>query len=226
MTKYHYSTKIGEKDASAVGRTLPISTKQSIEICTFIRGKKLDQAKAMLDRALNETYPIPFKRFTDGVGHRKGNLTSGRYPKNACTAVLSLLNSAQANAQFKGLSSSDLVVSHISAQKGSNTWKYGRRRRKAKNTTVEVVLSERVDTKKAKSKSADKPEQEKKEGKVAETPKAETKKEEKTAEKKEEPKKAEEKKPKTEGKKEEKPPESKKSESPKTEQKQERKAEK
>jgi large subunit ribosomal protein L22 len=202
MANYSYSTKIGEKDAAAVGKALPISTKQSIEICAFIRGKKLEKAKAMLDNVLNKKISVPFKRFTNGIGHRKGRIAAGSYPENACTAILSLLNSAQANAQFKGLSSSDLVVSHISAQKGTNTWKYGRRRRKAKNTTIEIVLSERAEEKKG------------------------AKKEEKKEEKPEAKEKAEEKKPKAEEKKEEKAPEPKKSESPKIEPKTEGKPEK
>ena len=142
MAKYSYSTAIGEKDAAAVGMSLPISTKQAIEICNFIRGKMLERAKVLLDGVINEKVPVPFKRFTDGVGHKKGKVAGGRYPKKACIMILALLNSAQANAQFKGLSGTDLLLRHISAQKAAQAWHYGRRRRKAKRTTVEVVLTE------------------------------------------------------------------------------------
>ncbi|MBN2111533.1 50S ribosomal protein L22 [Candidatus Woesearchaeota archaeon] len=142
MTSYNYSTQIGEKDAAAVGRGLPISTKQAIEICRAVRGEKLERAKVVLAEAINEKVPIAFRRFTNGIGHKKGNLASGAYPKKACSEILRLLNSAQANAQFKGLSSADLVVRHISAQKDSNTPRYGRRRRFAKRTTIEIVLTE------------------------------------------------------------------------------------
>jgi large subunit ribosomal protein L22 len=142
MAKYSYSTGIGEKDAAAVGMALPISTKQAIEICTSIRRKRLERAKAILSSAINEKTAIPFNRFTNGVGHKKGKIAAGRYPKKACTEILKMLNSAQANAQFKGLSSSDLVVRHISAQRASTTWHYGRRRAQAKRTTIEVVLTE------------------------------------------------------------------------------------
>jgi len=147
MSKYNYSTKIGENDAAAVGMALPISTKQAIEICTFIRGKKLERAKVIMDNVINEREAIPFKRFTDGIGHRKGSLAGGRYPMKACTEILKMLNSAQANAQFKGLSSSDLIVRHISAQRASTTWHYGRRRAKAKRTTIELVLTEKAGAK-------------------------------------------------------------------------------
>ncbi len=142
MASYNYSTKIGEKEAAAVGIAMSISTKQAIEICSFIRGKKLERAKVMLSDVIDEKIAVPFKRFTDGVGHRKGKIASGRYPKKACGLILALVNSAQANAQFKGLSSVDLVLRHISAQKSSNTPKYGRRRAFTKRTSIEVVLSE------------------------------------------------------------------------------------
>jgi large subunit ribosomal protein L22 len=148
MAGYSYSTEIGEKDSAAVGRALPISTKHAIEICNHIRGKKLDRAKVILTEVLAENEAIPFKRFTDGVGHRKGKVAAGRYPKKACGEILKLINSAQANAQFKGLSSSDLIVRHISAQKGSSTPRYGRRRRFSKRTSVEIVLSEVIEAKK------------------------------------------------------------------------------
>ena len=199
MTNYKYSTTIGEKDVAAVGITLPISTKQSIEICAAIRGKKLERAKVVLSNAINEVEAIPFKRFTDGVGHRKGKMTNGRYPKKACTQILALVNSAQANAQFKGLNSADLIVRHISAQKGPNTPRYGRRRRLAKRTTIEVVLTE-TEVKKKEDKKVEKkdvPKSELKDSdkvKPKDSPKVEVKKEEPKSESKDLPK-AQEKKP-------------------------------
>ncbi len=171
MASYKYSTKIGEKEAAAVGIALPISTKQAIEICSFIRGKKLERAKVMLSNVIDEKIAVPFKRFTDGVGHRKGKIASGRYPKKACSLILNLMNSAQANAQFKGLSSVDLMVRHISAQKSSNTPKYGRRRAFTKRTSIEIVLSE------AEKKPGKKGEAKAEEKETKEEPKTEEKKE-------------------------------------------------
>lgn len=185
MPKYNYSTAIGEKDAAAVGRSLPISTKQAIEICAFIRERKLEMAKKLLTGVLNEKTAIPFKRFTDGIGHKKGKMAGGRYPKKACAEILKMLNSAQANAQFKGLSSADLVIRHINAQRAAKAWHYGRRRTQAKRTTVEIVLTEAEETGKKKEKAAE----EKKEAPKKEEAKTEEKKV--VEEKKEEPQKAE-----------------------------------
>jgi len=191
MTHYNYSTEIGEKDAAAVGLSLPISPKQSIEICNFLRGKKLERVKKELAEVLNEKTAIPFKRFTDGIGHKPGNLTSGRYPKKACGEILKMLNSAQANAQFKGLSSADLVVRHIIAQRASKVWHYGRKRAQAKRTTIEIVLTEMMETGKKKAKPSENKEAVKPAEKKEEPKKVEEKKETPKAE----PKKAEEKKP-------------------------------
>lgn len=148
---YHYSTLIKEGDAKAVGLDLPISTKHSIEICNHIRGKSLTQAKKILDEAVNLQKAIPFKRFNGDVGHRKGHIGAGRYVPKACGTIKHILESAQANAVFQGLSANDLVIRHISAQKAANQQHFGRaRRRLMKRTHIEVVLSQAAEKKKSK----------------------------------------------------------------------------
>ncbi len=159
MSKYSYSTTVGEKDAAAVGLSLPVSTKQCIEICTALRGKKLARAKMILNDAINQKEAIPFKRFTNGIGHKHGRMASGSYPEKACRLILKLLGSAEANAQFKGLNSSELAVRHICSQTGPKAFRYGRRRRIAKRTNVEIVLTEmqaKAEEKKAKKMPAEK----------------------------------------------------------------------
>lgn len=198
MASYNYSTRIGENEASAVGRGLPISTKHAIEACAFVRGKKLETAKSLLAGAVEESTPVPFRRFTDGVGHKKGSLAAGRFAKKACAEILKVVNSAQANAQFKGLSSVGMVLRHISAQRDANTPKYGRRRAFTKRTTIEVVLAEagkkkagkeekKVVEKKEEPKKEPVKEKQKEEPKNKEPKGKEAVKEEKAAEKKEKP---------------------------------------
>ena len=137
MEKYNKETM-----AKVEGRSLPISTKQAIEISNFIRRKKVQKAKIYLEAVLNMKKAIPFTRFNKGVGHKPG-IGPGRYPINASKNVLMLLNSAEANAQFKGLNTSNLVISHINADKASCAWHYGRqRRREMKRTNMTIILSE------------------------------------------------------------------------------------
>ncbi|MBW2982321.1 50S ribosomal protein L22 [Candidatus Woesearchaeota archaeon] len=156
MAKYNYTIKQKEEEhaAKAVGRSLPISTKQSVEICSFIRQRTLEKAKKKLVDAINKKSAIPFKRYNDNIGHRKGTVAAGRYPKKACSEILKLLESVEANAQFKGLNTASLVINHICAHKAERPWHYGRqRRRKMKRTNIEVVVEERAEKKEEKKRN-------------------------------------------------------------------------
>jgi len=147
----NYSAKDYNKEnmARAIGKSLPISFKQSIEICDFIRDRDVHFAKDALSKVTNQELAIPFKRFNKGVGHKK-NIASGRYPKNASREFLNLINHVEANAQFKGLNTSNLVITHIIPNKASTVLHYGRKRsRKSKRTNVEIVVQEMSKDKKS-----------------------------------------------------------------------------
>ncbi|MBT4540314.1 50S ribosomal protein L22 [Candidatus Woesearchaeota archaeon] len=140
--KYAFEGYNKELMSRAVGNSLGISTKQSIEICNFVRRKPVVRAKKILENVINEKEAIPFKRFNSDVGHKPG-IGPGRYPKKASEAILSLIKAAEANAQFKGLNTSNMVIKHICAHKASTPWHHGRQRGvKMKKTHVEIVLEE------------------------------------------------------------------------------------
>lgn len=147
----NYSARGYDKEnmARAIGRSLPISFKQSIEICNFIRNKNISYAKNVLSKVIENKQAIPFKRFNMDVGHKKGNIAAGRYPKKASKEILDLINHVEANAQFKGINTSNLVITHINANKASKVMHFGRKRsREAKRTHVEIVVQEKVKEKK------------------------------------------------------------------------------
>ena len=50
---------VEEKTARAVGRDLNISTKQSIEICSFIRNRDLKTAKGFLQDVMKKERAVP-----------------------------------------------------------------------------------------------------------------------------------------------------------------------
>jgi len=159
MAKYKYSSKVGENRAKAVGVSLPISTKQAIEICNMIRGMNVQKAKQLLDEVISQKTPVPFKRFCGDVGHKKGSIGAGRFPVKACSEIKVMIESAETNAQFKGLNTGFLALHHISAQKAAGAWHYGRwRRRKQKRTHIEVIVEEKVEKKKDKKEEKDKDE--------------------------------------------------------------------
>jgi large subunit ribosomal protein L22 len=143
MTQHNYAyQKSEENTAKAVGRNLDISPKQGTEICKYVRGRRLSQAKMLLQQAIDEKRPIPFTRFTNGLGHKPG-MSAGRYNPKASSQILKVINSAEANAKNKGYNSADLKVVHISMQIGTKNWHYGRQKRSIfKNSHIEVVLQE------------------------------------------------------------------------------------
>ncbi|PIY60456.1 50S ribosomal protein L22 [Candidatus Woesearchaeota archaeon CG_4_10_14_0_8_um_filter_47_5] len=176
-----------ETMARAIGIALPISTKQSIEICSFLRGKKLDESITLLEEVVAKKRAIPFTRFNRDMGHRTG-MAAGRYPLKSSQEIMRLLQSVKSNAQQKGLNTSHLVIQHICAHRAAKQWRYGRhRRRTAKRTHIEVVVSEHVEEKKetaAKQKPQQKP-QKKEAPEIPSLPPKETKTKEDSKETKE-----------------------------------------
>ncbi len=131
-----------ENTATVNARLLPISTKHAIEICNFIRGRKVENAKKMLEEVTKQEIAVPFKRFNKDRGHKR-KIGPGRYPIKASKEFIGLLESVNANAQFKGLNTSNMIIKKICANKASSSWHFGRkRRRKMKRTNIELVVEE------------------------------------------------------------------------------------
>lgn len=167
MAEHKYSFEKYKPDtmSKAVGRSLSVSTKHCIEISNHLRGKKLSRAKKILQQTVNKERAIPFKRFSDDVGHKKGPYSAARYPVKAASTVLKLLQSCEANAQNKGLNTEDMAIVHMNAHRGSQQFKPGRhRRRLMKNTHLEIVLEEVSKKEDKKRPAAKKSNAEKKEG--------------------------------------------------------------
>lgn len=122
-------------------KNLPISTKQSVEICRFIRNMELQKAKTVLSNVVKMKQAVPYLRYKMNIPHKAG-MSSARYPVKASQHILKLLESVEHNAIKEGMSK-DLVISHISAHKGIRQWHYGRqRRRKTKATHIKIILTE------------------------------------------------------------------------------------
>ncbi|HLD97004.1 MAG TPA: 50S ribosomal protein L22 [Candidatus Nanoarchaeia archaeon] len=139
-----YATAYDEKKmARAMGIALPISMKKTVEVCKFVKGRRVADAIRLLRMVDDEKIAIPFGTYAKGgTGHKPG-IGPGRYPKKVCVEVVKLLNQVSFNAKNKGLDSTKLVVSSMVAKKGANAWHFGRqRRRRMKRTHVEVVVTE------------------------------------------------------------------------------------
>ena len=140
---YTFKSYNHEHMARAKGMTLPISFKQSVEICDFISDRNVSDAKKILQNVIEKKVAIPFKRYNWDLGH-KSKIGPGRYPEKASREFIKLIELVEANAQFKGLNTSNLVIAHISANKGGKAWHYGRQsRRKIKRTNIEIIVEEK-----------------------------------------------------------------------------------
>ncbi|NOZ76576.1 MAG: 50S ribosomal protein L22 [Euryarchaeota archaeon] len=150
MVGYSYTPK-RKRFSKALGREVRVSPKFSSEICREIRGKKLDAARAFLEDVMAMRRPVPLRRFNKGVAHRRGLVKAfaGRYPVKAARNILKVLESAVANAEYKGLDTDKLYISHAAAQKGRiirgfRPRAFGRSSPSNTLTThIEIVLEER-----------------------------------------------------------------------------------
>ncbi len=153
MSKIGYSFKIEDEDvvAKVTGRALRISPKWSIELAREVTGKKLTQAKDYLDDIIEQRRSLPLKRFKKGVAHRSDlvKTDAGRYPKKASQYFIELLESAEKNAEYKGLDVDKLYLKHVVAQRGPilrgfRSRAYGRASPSNTQTThVQIILEER-----------------------------------------------------------------------------------
>ncbi|MBS3138088.1 50S ribosomal protein L22 [Candidatus Woesearchaeota archaeon] len=140
MGKHQYMMNL--EGAKAVGRDLPISMKHSVEVCAFVKGKDLQHAKQLLKEVIVLKRAVPYYRFNQDLGHKKG-MASGRYPQKTAKEILKVIESAEVNAQFKGMNTSRLRIAHLAAHLASRPFQSGRHRgRKMKRTHIEVIVQE------------------------------------------------------------------------------------
>ena len=94
--------KIEKKEEAVVnGVSLPLSTKKSVAICKFIRGKSIDRAIADLEEVENMKKAIPM---TGEIPHRKGKrMMSGRYMTKTVGYMIKLLKSLKSNSSANGI---------------------------------------------------------------------------------------------------------------------------
>ena len=120
------------------GTSLPISTKYSVAICKFIKGKKISRAIEDLEQVIAKKKPVPMK---GEIPHRKGKrMMSGRFPKKASENFIKLLKSLQGNANNHDLE--DPTISEVVANLASRPFgRFGRVRKK--RTHVRIVAREK-----------------------------------------------------------------------------------
>ncbi len=129
--------------ATTKGKDLPISTKQAVAICSFIKNKKLHDALALLEQVRKKKKAVPMK---GEIPHRhsmpKGK-PAGRYPVKAADYFIKLIKNLTANAIMKGLNVENLKINTAKADKASRPRRptriaYGRKRFKRTHILLET----------------------------------------------------------------------------------------
>jgi len=112
-------TVFADPDVTARARSTdqPVSPKFAREVAGMVRGKEVDRAIEMLEEVISLDRPVPLKRYNKRVSHKKG-VGPGRYPVKASKAIMAVILSAKANAEYKGLDASNMVISTITIARG------------------------------------------------------------------------------------------------------------
>src|SRR5579885_3137227 len=123
---YSYKVLEPERTVLASGRDLNISYKEAVELCRYLKGKSLDEAKKILEEVIELKRAIPYRTFKKKVPHHRFDNSSGpaRYPRKVAKNLLKILESLEANAEFKGLDVSRIKLVHLAANKGYKIKKY------------------------------------------------------------------------------------------------------
>ncbi len=152
MARIEYSQKIsGDTIARAKANELNMSPKHSIEIATFIRHQRVNEAIAYLKDVIGLKKAVPFRRFNRNVAHKRGlpgNWDAGRYPVKASKAYIRVLESVKKNAEYVGLDADNLEIIHVSANRGRAQKSFfpramGRATPKVRETVnIEIIVRE------------------------------------------------------------------------------------
>ncbi len=94
--------KVKKTEAIVRGLDMPISKKNSMQICKFIKGRKIDEAILIVQNVEKKKVAVPFNGYE--IPHRKGKgMMSGRYPIKTSSYFVKLLKLLRANAIVNGL---------------------------------------------------------------------------------------------------------------------------
>ena len=155
MPKWGYSIPDTESEfiAKASGREVKVSPKAAREVCQAIKGMNLGEAKEFLQQVINLKKPVPFRRHNKKVPHRKGlqKYAAGRYPVKTSKKIMEILESAEANALYKGLDIENLRIAHAVSYPGVKLKRYIQRAMGRSSPRfeilchIEVVLKQKRD---------------------------------------------------------------------------------
>ncbi|MET1100892.1 MAG: 50S ribosomal protein L22 [Pyrodictiaceae archaeon] len=154
MPVWHYSVRVDEeKTAKAMMWDVPISYKKVVELARLLKGKRVDEARRLLEAVRDLKEPVPVRRYSGKQAHHRGlagkyKWPAGRYPVKAAKYLLKLLDNVVNNAEGKGLDTDRLRIIHIAVHKGRilKRWMpraFGRSTPKFRHySNIEIIVAE------------------------------------------------------------------------------------
>ncbi|VVB83201.1 50S ribosomal protein L22 [uncultured archaeon] len=137
--------KVKKDEASVNGISLPISTKDSVAICKFVKNKTIERALVDLDLVSKFKKAIPMK---GEVPHRKGKgMMAGRYMTKPVGYFIKMLKNLQANANVNGIEEA-VIVEAIPNRASRPYGRFGRIKRKRTHIHIKVVEKNKLKAKK------------------------------------------------------------------------------
>ena len=126
MPHYHYSVKeLDEtRTVKASLREIDVSPKWSREVCRAIVGLTIPEAKKLMEDVIAMRRMIPYRRYRKNRAHHAETKGAGGYPVKVAKHMLKLLESLEANADFKGLDPDEVVIIHAAAHKARRIRKF------------------------------------------------------------------------------------------------------
>jgi len=138
--------EIVKKDEAVVnGVSLPLSTKKSVAVCKFIRGKTIEKAIADLEEVEKMKKAIPM---TGEIPHRKGKgMMSGRYIPKTVGYFIRLLKDLKANSNVNGIEE-PVITEAIPNRASRPRGRFGAWQRKRSHIFIKAVEKNKLKEKK------------------------------------------------------------------------------
>lgn len=149
LNKSRTKEVVKRDEAIANGISVPISTKDAIAICNFIKRKSIDKAIVDLEEVLSFKRAIPM---VGEIPHRKGKgMMSGRYPINAVEHFIRILKTLKANSNVNGVEE-PIIIEAVPNKASRPFGRFGAIRRKRTHLKIRVMEKNKLKNKKHKEK--------------------------------------------------------------------------
>jgi len=126
MPHWEYSVKeLDEaRTVKASLREVDVSPKWSREVCRAIVGLTIPEARRLMEDVIAMKRMIPYRRYKKKRAHHAQTKGPGGYPVKVARHMLKLLDSLEANAEFKGFDPDEVVIVHAAAHKARRLRKF------------------------------------------------------------------------------------------------------